>query len=199
MPGERQARGLPARGDRVRQLRHRKACHDSLEYQAAAKIRDEASTAEFIITKATRVDLPARAAGPKPECPSREASIPGGGSIRLYCYSPAIKSRIAHRQMAWLKYLAVARTAEVLLMSTSMRCAAGSPSVRDVSVLHRSLPRRGGATHTNGLAAVWVRPSYSSLSISQPRAAAAPQVAALQAVDVLVARSCRCRLAASPQ
>jgi len=26
-----------------------KACHDSPEYQAAAKIRDEASTAEFII------------------------------------------------------------------------------------------------------------------------------------------------------
>ena len=26
-----------------------KACHDSPEYQAAAKIRDEASTADFII------------------------------------------------------------------------------------------------------------------------------------------------------
>ena len=26
-----------------------KACHDSPEYQAAAKIRDEASTAEFVI------------------------------------------------------------------------------------------------------------------------------------------------------
>ena len=43
------ARRPPARGDRVRQLRHRQGLHNSPEYQAAAKIRDEASTADFII------------------------------------------------------------------------------------------------------------------------------------------------------
>ena len=104
------------------------------------------------------------------------------------------KSRITHRQVASMEIRSrsLAYGGVPADVDEYAGITAHGPSARYVSILHRSLPGRDGAAHTNGSG---LRPGLGCHILlyryGQPgsRAAATSQVAALSAVGVLVVDS----------